>query len=142
MLYASYWLFRRRCCFDETFICLNGFNNYNGGHNQYTDEDNVALFNENIVINQNQINYLNVFFLSIGNYDVDNQTTVTPLDITSEGVYKIPITSNLVEINQDEIGTIFKIKSNDVCEPKYTPITCYFINRYGAGNLLLFLKLK
>lgn len=127
--------------FDETFICLNGFNNYSDGHNQYTDDDNVALFNENIVINQNQINYLNVF-LSIGNYDVDNQTTVTPLDITSEGIYKIPITSNLVEINQDEVGTIFRITSNDVCEPKYTPITCYFINRYGGWQPITFFKAK
>lgn len=123
--------------FDETFICLNGFNNYSGGHNQYKDNETIELFNGNIKIYQNQINYLNVFVETspIINYNENEYYIDCPTLI------KLPLTEN-VNYYSDNSGYSLEVIAEEICEPKYTPITCYFINRYGGWQPITFFKAK
>jgi hypothetical protein len=126
---------------EETFICFDGYNSFLGGANQFDNSDYVALFNQDIkkyVKDFNSI-YVNVFF-EVGDYDTDNGTIVETFSVLEPGLYKIPITSNSVSISKDGIGQIYLIKSEQLCEPKYTPIICSFINRFGGWEFLTFFK--
>lgn len=126
---------------EETFVCFDGYTSFIGGANQFDDSDSVALFNPEIkkyVKNFNSI-YVNVF-LGIGTYDVDNGTIVETFDVLEPSLYKIPISSNNVTLNQDGLGQLYLIKSEQLCEAKYTPIVCSFINRFGGWEFLTFFK--
>lgn len=125
----------------ETFVCLNGYTNYSDGYNKYNSDDVVLLYNQDIkmYLRDYNTNYVNCFF-EAGDYDIDNGTTVTPFTVTDASMYKIPINSNLTQINQDGVGTVKEIISETLCEPKYTPIICTYINRYGGWQYLTFFK--
>jgi hypothetical protein len=126
---------------EETFICFDGYTSFLNGANLFDVADYVALFNPNIkkyVKDFNSI-YVNVFF-EVGDYDTDNGTIVETFSVLEPGLYKIPITSDKVLISKDGIGQIYSIKSEQLCEPKYTPIICSFINRFGGWEFLTFFK--
>jgi len=118
-----------------TFVCLNGYVNYMGGYNQGIDNETIELFNSNIKIYQNQINYLNVFVETspIINYNENEY------DIDCPTLIKLPLKEN-VNYYSDNSGYSFEVIAEELCEPKYTPITCTFINRYGGWQFLTFFK--
>lgn len=117
---------------DETFICLNGYSNYIGGYNQYNDYFIVSLVNNNITFQKSNsvVPYVNVFY-EPGTYEIINYGT---LIVDSPSMYKIPLTEN---VNGDDY---FEYYSIQLCEAKYTPITCSFINRFGGWQFLTFFK--
>jgi hypothetical protein len=125
----------------ETFVCLNGYTQYLDGYNQSTNDAVVPLFNTNIkkYVKDYTTNYVNVFF-EPADYDVDNGTTVETFSVSEASMYKILISSNEVLINQDGVGQLYEINSQELCEPKYTPITCTFINGFGGWEFLTFFK--
>jgi hypothetical protein len=116
---------------DETFVCLNGFNQYSVGYNYSTNNVVVPLVNPNITIQKltNDL-YVNVFY-DAGTYEITGFGDVV---ITEDSLYKIPLKTNIV---YDEY---FEYKSQTICEPKYTPVICTFINRYGGWQYLTFFK--
>ena len=125
----------------ETFVCLNGYTDYSGGYNNEDSSDYVLLSN-NVVHNVKDFssNYINVF-LEAGNYDADYDLgSAETFTLIERAMYKVPIKSKLFTINDSVVSQIFLIKSNELCEPKYTPITCTFINRYGGWQYLTFFK--
>jgi hypothetical protein len=125
----------------ETFVALNGYTRYSDGYNYFTEDGVVPLFNTGIkkyVKDFNSI-YVNVFF-EVGDYDTDNGTIVETFSVLEPGLYKIPITSDKVLISQDGVGQLYSIKAEQLCEPKYTPITCTFINRFGGWEFITFFK--
>jgi hypothetical protein len=117
---------------DETFVCLNGYVPYSAGYNYYDSGIVIPLVNRNIVFQKppSPIPYVNVFYQQ-GEYDVIGYGTIT---IDEDTMYKIPLTANL---NGDDY---FEYYSEFICEPKYTPITCAFVNRYGGWQFLTFFK--
>jgi hypothetical protein len=121
----------------ETFVCLNGYTQYLEGYNQ--DSENVAtpLFNYNITFQKtgSVIPYVNIF-LEASDYHINEINYV----LSERTLYKIPLTNDTIEVVEDLEGFLFNINSNEVCEPKYTPITCTFINRYGGWQYLTFFK--
>ena len=126
--------------FDETFICLNGFNNYSGGYNQSTSNVVVPLVNTDIKLyTHTGFNYINVW-LEAGDYNwIGNDEYF--FTVTSDGLWKLnydydPYTFSVFG------APIFTISAEQICEPKYTPITCKFINRYGGWQFLTFFKAK
>lgn len=125
----------------ETFVCLNGYTLYSDGYNNYTEDIVVPLVNPDI--NQLHNKYINCFLdknlTSDYTWVWGNQETDITLD-TSDALYKLPLSYS--NINRLKIGNTiyFNIKSEEVCEPKYTPITCTFINRYGGWQYLTFFK--
>jgi hypothetical protein len=126
---------------DETFVCLNGYTNYSNGYNQSNLDDVVALINTDINLTTfSGFNYVNVWI-------EDNQTYLWEgnddyLFTTSEaGLFKLPYDYDRYRLSIDgTIDYLFTINTQQLCEPKYTPITCTFINRYGGWQFLTFFK--
>ena len=117
---------------DETFVCLNGYNNYSGGFNQSNTNIVVPLVNPAITFQKTNaiVPYVNVFYEQ-GTYEITDYGTLT---VPEESIYKIPLTEDLIS---DEY---YEYYSTEVCEPKYTPITCTFVNRFGGWQFLTFFK--
>lgn len=116
---------------DETFVCLNGYNTYSVGYNYSTSVIVFPLVNTNIKIQKNNIvPYVNVFYES-GTYEI---TGFSDLIVNTRGIYKIPLTIDFIT------DSYFEYLSEEICEPKYTPITCTFINRFGGWQFLTFFK--
>ena len=125
---------------DETFVCLNGYTQYLDGYNQSTTDAVVPLVNtdiKNYVSNYNK-SYINVW-LEIDDYYWTGDTDFI-INVTEDTLYKLPInyyTNALEYYLGDEI---FSIQNEQLCEPKYTPITCTFINGFGGWEFLTFFK--
>lgn len=115
----------------ETFVCLNGYTNYTDGYNNSETADIVTLFNPSIkkYVKNFTSNYINVFF-EVGNYD----TSYGYVNVTEPSLYKLPLTEETTVIES------IIVKSEELCEPKYTPIICTFINRFGGWEYLTFFK--
>jgi hypothetical protein len=124
----------------ETFVCLNGYTQYSNGYNQSNSNAVVQLVNTNITLNNYSNNYIDVWMDS-GNYTWENYGVTFSEDVESTGgIYKLPIL-NASTWTLGNIGSIiFSIKAEYFCEPKYTPIICTFINRFGGWQYLTFFK--
>lgn len=124
----------------ETFVCLNGYSLYSDSYNYYTTYAVVPLVNPNIKLTHDK--YIDCWIDD--NIDTGSFTWVFGLeeiDIDSDGgVWKLPIAYSSTNFLYIVATTFFNIVSNEVCEPKYTPITCSFINRYGGWQFLTFFK--
>jgi hypothetical protein len=120
---------------DETFVCLNGYTNYLDGYNQSTTDAVVPLFNTNIkkYVKDFTTDYVS-FFLEPYSYD-SSQGFIT---VTESAIWKFPITQENESIDS-EFDT-FLFNSEQLCEPKYTPVICTFINRFGGWQYLTFFK--
>lgn len=126
----------------ETFVCLNGYTQYSNGYNDYTTDTVVPLINTSITQLHNK--YIDCWI------DENLATSYSwvwgtgELDVDSTGsVYKLPLAysnDNYLYLLNPTTGKFFNIKSEEVCEPKYTPVTCTFINRYGGWQYLTFFK--
>ena len=123
----------------ETFVCLNGYSLYSDGYNYSTTDAVVPLVNPDIKLTHDKyvdcwidesevITYSWVFGLL--EYDIDSDG----------GVWKLPIDYSNENYLYTGATTFFNIVSNEVCEPKYTPIICTYINRFGGWQYLTFFK--
>ena len=124
----------------ETFVCLNGYTQYLDGYNQSTTDEVVPLVNtdiKNYVSNYNK-SYINVW-LEIDDYYWTGDTDFI-INVTEDTLYKLPINyyTNAFEYYLGD--EIFSIQNEQLCEPKYTPITCTFINGFGGWQYLTFFK--
>jgi hypothetical protein len=117
---------------DQTFVCLNGYTSYLGGYNQYNTNVVIPLVNNAINFQKTAsfVPYVNVFYQQ-GEYEIIGYGTIT---IDEDTMYKLPLTADL---NGDDY---FEYYSTEVCESKYTPVVCSFVNRYGGWQFLTFFK--
>lgn len=123
----------------ETFVCLNGYNNYTGGYNNSITDDIVPLINTDIKLYRStSVPYINVF-LDTNDYNWYGNTS-NFFSATTAGLWKLPVNYNTYEFGVDGSPTDFYFYSEQICEPKYTPITCTFINRFGGWQYLTFFK--
>ena len=124
----------------STFVCLNGYANYMGGYNQGTEDNIVPLVNTDIKLyRHNATPYINVF-LETNDYFWSSNDTFYFISVTSSGIWKLPVNDSIYQFGVDGSPTNFYFYSEQLCEPKYTPITCTFINRYGGWQFLTFFK--
>lgn len=150
---------------------VNGYTLYSDGYNK-TDPSSlfVCLANPSIEINyqegieSSKYPYINalVDFTANASSKVDvsykdmngrNEVVVT-YDTNNKSVIKVPVRTtsakfddgNTVTLNWKPAGTTVSITKTftvkPICEPKYTPIQCQFINRYGGWQFLTFFKAK
>ena len=124
----------------ETFVCLNGYSLYSDGYNYSTTDAIVPLVNTNIknYVSNYDESYINVW-LEVGDYYYTGSGDYF-IGVTENSLYKLPINLYLNEFEYYLGANIFSINSEQVCEPKYTPITCTFINRFGGWQYLTFFK--
>lgn len=127
---------------NELFVCLNGYTDYIGGHNNYNDESLLLLANPDINIYKYSPNiYINVFIDVITATQIlwYNDTDTFDVDIDETNLYKLPITGTGLWTLEFQDNT-YTFNVDELCEPKYTPIECSFINRYGGWQYLTFFK--
>lgn len=125
---------------DQTFVCLNGYNIYSDGYNQSTDDAIVPLVNIDIKLLRGvTVPYINVF-LDSNQYTWSSTDDFNFIDAATDGMWKLPYADDSYDFAIDGGSTDFTFNSQEVCEPKYTPITCTFVNRYGGWQFLTFFK--
>lgn len=138
-------------------VGVDGYNNYLGGYNQSNSADIVALADTSKTItylNNTDNMYVNVIINHTGtSITADYVTSVGTTTVTilaasaTKQVYNMKVPLKLVGFTS---SNILRIKSNGttlytyniapICEPKYTPVLCQFINRYGGWQFLTFFK--
>jgi hypothetical protein len=152
----------------DTFIGVNGYTKFLDGHNKTNTNTNIVLFtNNNKPIyydrSKSDLPYVNLFIDSATgdkfelNYsdlrgrNVVNDIIVETTDSATKTMLKIPFTTTLNKYDKgnnielkftkaDETVYSYSFKVLPVCEPKYTPIVCTFINRFGGWEFLTFFK--
>lgn len=146
------------------YIASNGFTKYEDGLNASLNSDIISLTDKSKKIYYNRdkpIPYIDVIFNNLVGTNgllIEwcqlNGTVITDNTFNTTGLfeYTIPIAKsdtifedgNLLKIidNTNELDPIvidtFTIIS--ICEPKYTPVVCSYINRRGGWQFLTFFK--
>lgn len=150
---------------------VNGYTLYSDGYNQ-TDPSSlfVCLANPNIQITYQEglgsskypfINAI-VDFTANGASKVDvsykdmngRNEVIVSYDTNAKSVIKVPVRTtsskfdegNTVTLNWKPAGTTVSISKtftiSPICEHKYTPVQCQFINRFGGWQFMTFFKAK
>jgi hypothetical protein len=124
---------------DQTFVCLNGYSSYSNGSNYSTNDDIVPLVNVDIkLLRSTNVPYINVF-LDSNDYnwsgDIDNY-----IYATTDGMWKLPVDFDTYTFGVDGSADDFLFYSEQICESKYTPVVCSFVNRYGGWQFFTFFK--
>lgn len=125
---------------DETFVCFNGYTQYLDGYNQNNVATIIPLVNTNINLTTfSGFNYINVWIEENTDFvwEGNDEYFFTPI---SEGLWKLPYDYDLYTLVYEGGEIIFSINTEQLCELKYTPITCKFINRFGGWQFLTFFK--
>jgi hypothetical protein len=127
----------------ETFVCLNGYTDYTGGYNNDDTNAVLPLVNTNITYYKSTAaNYINVFIETIANnISWNNGFEFLFFNNTEPTLWKLPYVGNsALDFAPYTRPNVLELKAEEICEPKYTPLTCAFINRFGGWQYLTFFK--
>jgi hypothetical protein len=154
---------------EQGFVAVNGYNNYQGGYNQFIEEDVVCLVNSDVKIKRADDNqYFNVLvdysngdgydlvyrYRNLAGTTIEN-VVIFDADDERLGVFmlKVPYRTatsglengNSVQVRLDTSGGVpaqpfIYFLNGDDC--LYTPIKCTFINSKGGWQYLTFFKAR
>jgi len=153
----------------QSFVAVNGYNNYQGGYNQSITSDVVLLTNPDVNIYRSDNNqYFNILvdydpadgydlvyrYRNLANSTIEN-VVVFDEDTDPAGIFmlKVPYRTataglengNSVQVRLDTSGSvpaqpfIYYLNGDDCL---YTPIKCAFINSKGGWQYLTFFKAR
>lgn len=154
---------------EQTFVAVNGYTNYQGGYNQFIEEDVVCLVNPNVNIKRaDNDQYFNVLvdynngdgfdlvyrYRNLANATIEDvivfDATDPRLDVF---MLKVPYRTvasglengNSVQVRLDTSGAtpaqpFIYFLNEDEC--LYTPVKCTFINSKGGWQFLTFFKAR
>lgn len=136
---------------EEWFACLNGYSTYKQGYNYSLTSTVLPLFNDSLTCKVYSANvYFDIFiepsdtYETIVKYYNAANALISTQEIVevdgNESMYKVPLIANSVRMSIEQNEPLFDIFTEWVCEPKYTPKTVAFINRYGGWQFLTFFK--
>jgi hypothetical protein len=133
-------------------VGIEGYTNYMDGANyQVAPNDmNYLLLQDGYKhkYNRPRPGYFNIFVIGdagipfnieyVGLASIDLYLTADEIYL-----YKIPFVydenpATTIKLYQDDL--FYTIEVEEVCEPKYTPIVCSYINRFGGWQFLTFFK--
>jgi hypothetical protein len=149
-----------------TYAGVDGYIDYIGGYNQTNPLNNYCLLADNskeIQYKLGNIPYVNVLInnalgdkLDVEYKDKSGNNVITN-SVFGTGVaagkymYKVPLTTSSSNYDNGTIATlkyfvggtltyssVFNV--TPICESKYTPVVCSFINRFGGWQFLTFFK--
>lgn len=136
-----------------TYLCFDGYGYHEDGYNPTPDE---VMLDEGEYYVLEASNSGSVYV----NIDGGGTWTATYTGLTSGGTTNVNITDTVghlpLLLNTDAgyklEGNTLEIKKNGttqktftvttVCEPKYTPIECDFVNAYGVWQRIMFFKVS
>ena len=150
----------------EEYVGVNGFNTYLDGVNKINSNEIITLLSNNLkTVNYNRLDsipFVNVFVDSILgdtlelNYtdkrgrNLTNTVLISDTDFARKELLKIPLSTASVKYDEENKLEIkytrgeqifsFNYKVLAICENKYTPVVCSFINRFGGWEFLTFFK--
>jgi hypothetical protein len=148
-----------------TYYATGGYTNYSGGYNQSGSTDDIlVLANTSLEYRYEEgitdYPYVNVWAdnsspatLTVSYKDLRGRNEVVNT-ITRDGakLYKVPLRTSSIKYDKGNTCTInwkptgeyvdksVTINVMPICEPKYNPIVCQFINRFGGWQFLTFFK--
>ena len=154
---------------EQSFVAVNGYTNYQGGYNQFIEEDVVCLVNSDVKIKRADNNqYFNVLvdYNNADGYDLVyryrdlsgatvEDVIVFDADDTRLGIFmlKVPYRTadadladgNSVQVRYDTSGGVpaqpfIYFLNEDEC--LYTPVKCTYINSKGGWQFLTFFKAR
>ena len=131
------------------YAAFDGFGYYTEGYNP--DLGEVFLDEGTYYVEQNQLLHGGVFYYGDGNalWDVEYESLVSGLTTTynlDDNYNYVPYIhdnyvgeGNIVRFYKDTV--LYKTFTfEEVCEPKYTPLKCDFVNKYGSWQRIVFFK--
>jgi hypothetical protein len=136
-----------------SYVGVEGYTSYSDGVNiLLADDTRLALISNNFKHKyfRNE-GYFNLLIEGYGNYPLNvkwlngGSTFNFNYTLTNGEIYnyKIPYIYNntyrkIIEVEQED--PFLEINVEEVCETKYNPFVCTFINRYGGWQYLTFFK--
>lgn len=136
------------------FICLNGYTSYMGGVNQINNDLIVPLFDPSIPLQYNQSANVSVFidedFWQFPVVNGQNTLDTNSTAIVSQFQSNVIKDGGTFEAFDCCVNTIsglgvqedITFQAEQVCEPKYDPVVCTFVNQFGGWQYLTFFKAK
>jgi hypothetical protein len=140
-----------------TYLGTNGYTSFSDGYNYTNASDTFMLLSDNTKEIKYDITksipYVNVLI----NPESGDVVTATYKDLRgrnevivgyteTKGMLKIPLSTTSVKYNKGNTLTIaynettFQYRVIPICEPKYEPVICSYINRFGGWQFLTFFK--
>lgn len=150
---------------ETTYIGLNGYTTYTGGYNQ-TNSDTVQLLTDSrkryyyLIPSYTDESYFNLLIqetisterIFIKYYDsLDNLISDSSYYTNDNFLLRVRFSiddpdfdnGTRIEIYNDTTETLlYTLFAEPVCETKYTPVICSFINRFGGWEYITFFKAK
>jgi hypothetical protein len=142
-----------------TYLGTNGYTSFADGYNYTNASDTFMLLSDNTKEIKYDITksipYVNVLI----NPESGDVVTATYKDLRgrnevvvgyteTKGMLKIPLSTTSVKYNKGNTLTIaynettFQYRVMPICEPKYEPVICSYINRFGGWQFLTFFKTR
>ena len=141
---------------------VGAYNDYSGGYNQTPSNSNFLVmanpnielqylegtnYDINVYANLTSGNSISLVYNDLGGGNVSTDTYTT----LGKAIIKVPITKaiagyskgNYLAVKYFVGGSLTETKTflvKPICEPKYTPVACNFINRFGGWQRLNFFK--
>lgn len=144
------------------YVAVNGYSKYGDGVNYDIAGGNLGYiaplknyFLPEVYLFNGSNRYIDVLiessdFDTYVDYTVNGVTTTELLLGVGNDIdmIKVPLSLNTtdeitdVRIYQDESGVEYSTRLRRICEPKYTPVICDFINEFGGWDFITFFKNK
>jgi len=147
---------------ETTYVATNGYTKYLDGYNKNTDDTIIPLTNDlqTLYYNRNgTIPYINLLFdnstgtesLDVRWLELNSSTVIDSIGSSEVGIFNYTFTiantsidydngNRLRIINDATTDIIATYRVIPICEPKYTPVLCSFINAKGGWQFLTFFK--
>jgi hypothetical protein len=140
-----------------TYLGTNGYTLFTDGYNYTNASDTFMLLSDNTKEIRYDITksipYVNVLINPAGGdvitatyKDLRGRNELVVGYTETKGMLKIPLTTTSVKYNKGNTltitynETIFQYRVIPICEPKYSPVICSYINRFGGWQFLTFFK--
>ena len=142
-----------------TYLATNGYTSFADGYNYTNPSNTFMLLSDNTKEIKYDITkdipYVNVLINPIegdvitATYkDLRGRNEIVVGYTETKGMLKIPLSTTNVKYNKGNTLTIsyndttFQYRVIPICEPKYSPVICSYINRFGGWQFLTFFKTR
>jgi hypothetical protein len=142
-----------------TYLGTNGFTLFTDGYNHTNPSNTFMLLSDNTKEIKYDITkdipYVNALInpavtdvIEVSYKDLRGRNEVIVGYTETKGLLKIPLSTTSVKYNKGNTvdikynSTTFSYRVIPICEPKYSPVICSYINRFGGWQFLTFFKTR
>jgi hypothetical protein len=142
-----------------TYLGTNGYTDFTDGYNYTNPSDEFMLLSDNTKEIRYDIDkalpYVNVLIdieaaedIEAVYKDLRGRNETTKFFSVVKGMLKVPLTidnvkyckGNTLTLKHNETEYVYRVIP--ICEPKYSPVICSYINRFGGWQFLTFFKTR